>query len=65
MTALATIMGDSPGIRRLREQLEQILKRAATAPRPAPILLRGETGTGKATHRFVMPGGGEAASART
>ena len=47
MTALAPIMGDSPGIRRMREQLEQILKRAATAPRPPPILLRGETGTGK------------------
>src|SRR5262245_3681959 len=41
------ILGDSAGIRRLRDQLEQILKRAATTRRPPPILLRGETGTGK------------------
>jgi transcriptional regulator with GAF, ATPase, and Fis domain len=44
---LAEIVGDSAGIRRLREQLEQILTRAARARRPPPILLRGETGTGK------------------
>ena len=30
MNVLAEIVGDSPGIRRLREQLEQILTRAAT-----------------------------------
>src|SRR5438034_518926 len=47
MASLAEIIGDSAGIRRLREQLEQILKRAATAPRPPSLLLRGETGTGK------------------
>ena len=47
MNALAELVGDSAGIRRLRKQLEQILTRAATAPRPPPILLRGETGTGK------------------
>ena len=47
MTTLAEIIGDSAGIRRLREQLEHVLKRAAAAPRPPAILLRGETGTGK------------------
>ncbi len=47
MTTLAEIIGDSAGIRRLREQLELILKRAATARRPPAILIRGETGTGK------------------
>src|ERR1044071_7837064 len=47
MAALAEIVGDSAGIRRLREQLGLVLKRAATAPRPPSILLRGETGTGK------------------
>ena len=47
MSGLAEIVGDSAGIRRLREQLEQILTRAARARRPPPILLRGETGTGK------------------
>ena len=47
MPPLAEIVGDSAAIRRLREQLELILKRAATARRPPSILLRGETGTGK------------------
>src|SRR5262245_22399727 len=45
VSALGDIVGDSPGIRRLREQLEQILTRTATASRLPPILLRGETGT--------------------
>src|ERR1044071_358417 len=47
VAALADVLGDSAGIRRLREHLELILKRAATALRPPSILLRGETGTGK------------------
>src|SRR5437773_11462579 len=47
MASLAEIIGDSAGIRRLRERLDVSLKRAATAPRPPSILLRGETGTGK------------------
>ena len=46
MNALAGIVGESPGIQRLRSQLAQLLTRAATARLP-PILLRGETGTGK------------------
>src|SRR5262249_2533033 len=44
---LLEITGNSAGIRRLREQIEQLLTRAATASRLPPILLRGETGTGK------------------
>ena len=47
MNVLAEIAGDSAGIQRLRKQLEQIVTRAGTAPRPPAILLRGETGTGK------------------
>jgi two-component system response regulator AtoC len=47
VTGLAEIVGDSAGIRRLREQLDQILTRVASVRRPPPILLRGETGTGK------------------
>jgi len=47
VNVLAEIVGDSAGIRRLREQIEHVLKRAATGPRLPPILLRGETGTGK------------------
>jgi transcriptional regulator with AAA-type ATPase domain/tetratricopeptide (TPR) repeat protein len=47
VTPRAGILGDSAGIRRLRDQLEHVLKRAATARRPPPVLLYGETGTGK------------------
>jgi len=47
VNVLGEIIGDSASMRRLRTQLEQILTRAATARRPPPILLRGETGTGK------------------
>ena len=47
MTPQAEIVGESAGIRRLREQLDLILKRTATARRPPSILIRGETGTGK------------------
>ncbi len=43
MTTLAEIIGDSAGIRLLREQLDHILKRAAPARRPPSILIRGET----------------------
>ena len=45
MDALAEIVGDSPGIISLRQQLQQIVK--TTARRPPPLVLRGETGTGK------------------
>jgi two-component system, NtrC family, response regulator AtoC len=47
VTALAEILGDSASIRRLREQLAQILTRATKASRVPPILLCGETGMGK------------------
>jgi transcriptional regulator with AAA-type ATPase domain/tetratricopeptide (TPR) repeat protein len=61
--ALGEIAGDSPGIRRLREHLQLILRRAATASRPPAILLHGETGTGKglvvrAMHRAGPRAGG-------
>ncbi len=63
MNALAEIVGDSPGIRRLREQLEHLLKRAAPAPRPPAILLRGETGTGKGLVARTVHRAGPRASA--
>src|SRR5262245_43511437 len=47
VSVLGDIVGDSAGIRALRAQLEQILARAATASRLPPILLCGQTGTGK------------------
>src|SRR5262245_44102149 len=63
MNVLAEIVGDSAGIRRLREQLEHILTRAATASRPPPILLRGETGTGKGLVTRILHRAGSRASA--
>src|SRR5262245_60531123 len=45
MDALAEIVGESPGIISLRQQVQQIVK--TTARRPPPLMLRGETGTGK------------------
>ena len=61
--ALAEIPGDSPSIRLLREQLEHILKRAATVRRPPAILLRGETGTGKGLVARTMHRAGPCAAA--
>jgi DNA-binding NtrC family response regulator/predicted ATPase len=45
--ALADIIGDSFGIARLREQVEHIRKMVTSSRRLPPILLMGETGTGK------------------
>jgi len=45
MDALAEIVGDSPSIVSLRTRVQQILK--VSARRPPPLLIRGETGTGK------------------
>jgi DNA-binding NtrC family response regulator/tetratricopeptide (TPR) repeat protein len=51
MTAVTTpaeLLGQSPGIAALREQVSRLLGRQAAAPRRAPpILIQGETGTGK------------------
>jgi len=47
MEALADLLGRAPGIVLLREQIGQILSRASHAGRLPPILLQGETGTGK------------------
>jgi DNA-binding NtrC family response regulator/tetratricopeptide (TPR) repeat protein len=45
MDALAEIVGNSPGIISLRKRIQHIAK--ATTRRLPPLLLRGETGTGK------------------
>src|SRR5262247_2613719 len=45
MSALAGILGDSPGIVSVRARVQQVLK--AAARRLPPLLIRGETGTGK------------------
>ena len=45
--ALAEIIGESAGIARLRQQIEHIRKTVSMGRRPPPLLLVGETGTGK------------------
>jgi transcriptional regulator with AAA-type ATPase domain/tetratricopeptide (TPR) repeat protein len=47
MDLLAELIGQAPGIVELREQVRQIVGRASAARRAPPILLLGETGTGK------------------
>ena len=48
VTALGALLGQSPGIVALREQISRVLERKAeTARRSPPILIQGETGTGK------------------
>ncbi len=47
MNPLAGLLGESPGIVAVREALERLLSRQADARRVPPILIRGETGTGK------------------
>ena len=48
MTALARLVGDSPGITGVREQVGRLLRhQGEPARRLPPILILGETGTGK------------------
>ena len=47
MDPLVELLGNSPVIVRLRQQVRQILKAARAARRPAPLLVAGETGAGK------------------
>jgi transcriptional regulator with PAS, ATPase and Fis domain len=46
-TALGGLLGNSPAIVGLREQVRRLLERQSAARRPPPILILGETGTGK------------------
>jgi transcriptional regulator with PAS, ATPase and Fis domain len=47
MAPLAELLGDSPGITAVREQVGRLLLRASDGRRLPPILIQGETGTGK------------------
>src|SRR5438128_11857325 len=44
---LAELMGDSAAVVAVRTQAEQLLRRGSKARRLPPVLIRGETGTGK------------------
>src|SRR5437763_13607782 len=44
---LAGLIGDSPGLVTVRAQVEQLLRRQSKVHRLPPVLILGETGTGK------------------
>jgi transcriptional regulator with PAS, ATPase and Fis domain len=47
MISLGHLIGDSAGIVSIREQIRRLTERQSDARRPLPILIVGETGTGK------------------
>src|SRR6059036_2519316 len=47
MTSLDQLIGDSPGVVAVRTQVEQLLRRHSETRRLPPVLILGETGTGK------------------
>jgi two-component system, NtrC family, response regulator AtoC len=48
MKALSDLLGDSPGVRAVREKVARLLERpAGDGRRLPPVLIQGETGTGK------------------
>src|SRR5262245_40174804 len=44
---LVELIGESPAIVAVRDQVERLLRTWSTARRPPPVLIQGETGTGK------------------
>ncbi|HEV8615198.1 MAG TPA: sigma 54-interacting transcriptional regulator [Methylomirabilota bacterium] len=63
MKPLADLLGDSPGIEAVREKVQRLLERQRDARRLPPVLIQGETGTGKgllarALHRAGPRGDG-------
>jgi DNA-binding NtrC family response regulator/tetratricopeptide (TPR) repeat protein len=57
---LAQVLGDSPALVAVREQVKRLLRRQFDARRMPPVLIQGETGTGKGLLARAM----HAASAR-
>jgi DNA-binding NtrC family response regulator/tetratricopeptide (TPR) repeat protein len=47
MKHLAELLGDSPGVRAIRDKIDRLLARQQDARRLPPVLIEGETGTGK------------------
>jgi DNA-binding NtrC family response regulator/predicted ATPase len=47
MTLLPELVGESPGILAIRERIARLVARAADVRRLPPVLIQGETGTGK------------------
>ena len=47
MKPVADLLGDSPGIEAVRDKIARLLERQRTSRRLPPVLIEGETGTGK------------------
>src|SRR5262245_19963234 len=47
MSPVAELLGDSPGITAVREQVIRLLRQTPESRRFLPVLIEGETGTGK------------------
>ena len=63
VTSMAELVGESPGIMAIREQIARLVARASDVRRLPPVLIQGETGSGKglvarALHRAGPRSGG-------
>jgi transcriptional regulator with PAS, ATPase and Fis domain len=63
MDPLAQILGDSPGIVAVREKIRRLVQRQADSRRLPPILIQGETGTGKGLLAHTLHGASPRAAA--
>ncbi len=62
MKPLSELIGESPGIAAIRETIGRLLQRQSETRRLPPILLQGETGTGKGLVARALHGAGPRAS---
>ena len=58
MSLLGPLLGESPGIVAVREQLERLFQRQTDARRLPPFLIQGENGTGKGLLARIIHGAG-------
>src|SRR5262249_41618287 len=54
MTPLAELIGSSPGMKAVRENVERLLHQLGEGRRQPPVLIQGETGTGKTALARMM-----------